>query len=78
MTETNTLKPLGSTAGLDADWAAPRAAFVEMVKEENFYRDFSRWSLKQHPSGPKHGFSDEMLQRRWADFRKGWEAASNA
>lgn len=52
-----------------------RAAFVKLIKEENFYSDFSRWSLRAHWSGADGGFHDHQLQRRWLDFEKGWKAA---
>jgi hypothetical protein len=57
-------------------WRKCRKAFVEMIKEENFYRHPSdRWSLKQHWSGPQGGFAYEMLQKRWLDYKRGWDAA---
>lgn len=65
-----------SDAELDEPWVKVRAAFVAMIKEENFYNDFSKWSLKQCWAGPKMGFADEILNRRWLDFQKGWDAAA--
>lgn len=52
-----------------------RAAFVKLIKDENFYSDYSRWSLKQHWSGADGGFADDQLQKRWHDFERGWKAA---
>jgi len=52
-----------------------RSAFVARIKEEN--ADCERWSrssLKQHWSGPQHGFSDFGIQKRWLDFKAGWLA----
>jgi hypothetical protein len=50
-----------------------RAEFVKMIKEENFYSDFSRQSLKQHWNGAASGFSNDMVQSRWRDFWAGWQ-----
>ncbi len=62
-----------STAGLGAE--ACRAAFVNMIKDENFYREPGcKASLKAHWTGADGGFSDEWLQRRWKDFEAGWAA----
>lgn len=55
-----------------------REAFVEMIKEENFFADRCRQSLQQNWAGKAHGFKDEMVQRRWNDFQKGWDAARGA
>jgi len=64
---------------LEEPWRKCRDSFVAVIKDENFYRDqCGRWSLKQHWSGPTGGFQNEMLQRRWLDFKLGWDRASNA
>lgn len=55
--------------------AEARAAFVKLIKEENFYSDFSKQSLKAHWNGAASGFSDQMVQKRWRDFLAGWRAA---
>lgn len=60
----------------EEEWVQCRAAFVKAIKEENFYRDVGRWSLKQHWAGPRDGFADTQLQARWHDFKLGWEVAS--
>jgi|JI9StandDraft_1071089.scaffolds.fasta_scaffold2152990_1 hypothetical protein len=52
-----------------------RAAFVKMMKEENYVRpEYSRYSLRAHWSGASAGFADESVQRRFADFHAGWKA----
>ena len=55
--------------------AAARAQFVAMIKDENYYLDYGKWSLRQHWSGARGGFADEQLQKRWRDFEAGWKAA---
>ena len=58
--------------------SSAREAFVERVKQENFYRDsWCRVSLKQHWGGPENGFADERLQARWLDFKAGFLAGAN-
>lgn len=54
-----------------------RAAFVKIIKEENFY-SFSKQSLKQHWNGAASGFSNHMVQTRWGYFREGWQATRAA
>lgn len=51
-----------------------RAAFVKIIKDENFYSDYCKQSLKQHWNGATSGFADHMVQRRWRDFLAGWQA----
>lgn len=51
-----------------------RAEFVKIIKEENFYSEFSKRSLKQHWNGAASGFSDHMIQSRWRDFLQGWQS----
>lgn len=63
------------TESNETDLSQARAAFVAMIKEENFYSDFSKQSLKQHWNGATSGFADHMVQSRWKDFRAGWQAA---
>lgn len=57
------------------DLLQARAAFVAMIKDENFYLDFSKQSLKQHWSGAANGFADWGVQSRWKDYLAGWKAA---
>lgn len=63
--------------GSESAWKPMRAAFVAMIKEENFYSDWSKQSLRAHWSGAEVGFGDESLQRRYKDFCAGWKAASS-
>jgi len=58
-----------------SDTIEARTAFVKMIKEENFYSDLSKQSLKAHWSGKARGFSNHMVQSRWEDFLAGWRAA---
>lgn len=58
----------------NSDTLEARAAFVKLIKEENFYSD-SKQSLKTHWAGPLGGFSDSLIQRRWRYFLEGWQAA---
>lgn len=51
-----------------------RVAFVAMIKEENFYADFTKQSLRQHWNGAASGFHDHQVQSRWHDFLAGWKA----
>ncbi len=59
----------------DEEWKQARIAFVKMIKDENFYSDFSKQSLRQHWNGKKSGFHDHLVQRRWQDFLAGWKSA---
>lgn len=59
---------------LEPEILKARNAFVKIIKDENFYSSGSKWSLKWHWTGAQGGFADEMLQRRWMDFLKGWNA----
>lgn len=68
--------PETQNAKVKEPWEICRAAFVKIIREENFYRDVGRWSVKQHWAGPKDGFADEQLQRRWNDFKLGWETST--
>lgn len=59
------------------DLLQARAAFVAMIKKENFEdRHGNRQSLRQHYAGPHHGFHDHMLNQRWLHFYDGWKAAT--
>lgn len=58
------------------DLLAARAAFVKMIKGENFFLDYSKQSLRAHWNGAKSGFADDMVQHRWHDFYAGWKAKS--
>lgn len=60
---------------IDADLLEARAAFVAVIKEENFYSDFTKQSLKQHWNGAASGFADRVVHSRWNDFLAGWQAA---
>lgn len=62
----------------EADWKPMRDAFVAIIKEENFYSDCSKQSLRAHWNGAESGFGDESLQRRYKDFCAGWKAARKA
>lgn len=53
-----------------------RAAFVKIIKDENFYSNYCKQSLRQHWAGAKAGFADEAVQRRWRDFLAGWRASN--
>ena len=61
----------------EKDFDKCRATFVEMIREENFYSD-SKESVKQHWAGKRNGFANHGIQKRFEDFRKGWEAALKA
>ena len=53
-----------------------REAFVAFIKDEDSDREpWARYSLRQHWSGADEGFHDHQLQRRWKDFKAGFEAA---
>ena len=60
---------------MSPDQTKARQAFVKLIKEENFYSDHSKQSLKQHWSGAASGFADHLVQNRWQDFWCGWQAA---
>ncbi len=60
----------------EANILKARLAFVVIIKEENFYSDGHKQSLKAHWTGKPRGFADDNLQRRWHDFLLGYEAAS--
>jgi len=72
--------PTGKAVQSDALLEQCRAAFAAMIKDENFYRELKccRDSLRQHWSGPRAGFKDGNVQKRYLDFQKGWFACSNA
>jgi len=53
-----------------------RAAFVKMMKDENFYKD-SNHNLKAHWRGKYEGFAYMHVQARWQDFWAGYIAAIN-
>lgn len=52
-----------------------RESFVAMIKDENFYSHGTPWSLKAHWAGKGQGFADQMLQRRYRDYQRGWADA---
>lgn len=55
---------------------AARAAFVKMMKAENFYHDCNH-NLKAHWRGKQDGFAVMHIQHRWQDFLAGYEAAND-
>ena len=55
---------------------ACRVAFVTLVKDENSTKEgWCKSSLKQHWSGAKNGFADHSVNRRFNDFKDGYNAA---
>lgn len=55
-----------------------REAFVKMIKQENeMMEGWCKQSIAQNWAGKKYGFKDHMVQKRWDDFQKGWDAKSS-
>ena len=74
---TNTAVNGGSALndGLD-DWEKCRSAFVLMIKDENFMSN-GKQSLRKSWAWKRQGFANEMVQQRYVDFKKGWDAKSS-
>jgi hypothetical protein len=53
-----------------------RLAFVSKMKADNLHRDlWCRPALVASHGGKLKGFADLNVNRRWTDFKDGWEAA---
>ncbi len=51
-----------------------RAAFVAMIKAENYYSDLPRVSLAKNTAGSHIGFQNLALNNRFRNFEEGWNA----
>lgn len=58
----------------DQEFSRCRKAFVSIIKKENFENDY-RYSVRKNWVGPKYGFAESAVQKRWLDFYDGWLAA---
>jgi hypothetical protein len=56
-----------------------RDAFIKIIKQENFeLGPDGAYSLRAHWRGSSRGFHDHMLQSRYQDFLRGWNAATSS